>query len=242
MVDTALTLITDALLDLGVLADEEQPAASQASGALRKLNNMIDAWNIDGLLVYGSTQYVLPLVGNQQVYTIGTGGDLNVPRPTNITSAFLRQTSLALYNQADLPLYIFNNQEWADVRFKGMTSSYPYGGVWFDETFPYINAYVFPIPTGNQYSLVFWADGVIGNLAINTPINLAPGYKRALTANLCLELAPSYQTQVPDELRLIATSSKNAISRENLQINELYTGPRGRYDIRSNTFLPNRYN
>jgi len=52
MADTALTIITDSLLDIGVLADEEVPTASQAAGALRKLNNLIDSWNIESLIEF----------------------------------------------------------------------------------------------------------------------------------------------------------------------------------------------
>lgn len=221
MVDTALTLITDALLDLGVLADEETPSASQVQGGLRKLNNMIDAWNIENLLVYGSTAYTLPLIANQGSYTIGVGGNLNIARPSNITSAYIRDTSQAISQRQDIPLYIFNNQEWQDISFKGMTGTYPYQGVWFNETSPLITAYVTPIPTGSTYQLVFWANGIISNMTANDTITLAPGYKRALTANLAIELAGSYQVPVPDTVTNIALSSKARLKAKNVQINEL---------------------
>lgn len=240
MVDTALTLITDALLDLGVLADEELPTASQSAGGLRKLNNMLEAWNIDDLLVYSSTERVLPLVSNQSTYTIGTGGDLNIPRPNFITSAYVRDTLLPVDQRVDIPLYMFNNQEWADVPFKGQVTTYPYNGIWFDQTFPLITAHVNPVPATSQYSVVFWESGILTNMNINTVIILPPGYKRAITSNLCLELAPSYQVEVPADVRDIATKSKGQLSVKNLQINELSIDPRlcgGLYNI-----LTNRYN
>lgn len=236
MTDTALTIITDALLDIGVLADEEVPTASQAAGALRKLNNMLDAWNIEELMVYGSTAYVLPLVSGQGVYTIGPSGNLNMPRPNEITSAYIRNPSVgSTTNQSDLPLYIFNNQEWADQSFKNMTADYPYIGVWFDMTYPLISAYILPIPSSSQYQLVFWTDGIISQFSLNDPVNLAPGYKRAVTSNLCIELAGSYSVQIPDSVLAIAESSKQSIRALNLQLNELQTGI-CTYDIRDNRY------
>ena len=237
MADTAFTIITDALLDIGVLADEEVPTASQAAGALRKLNNMIDSWNIDGLLVYGATQYVVPLVANQQVYTIGVGGNLNVARPANITAAYIRDTYLTPANRVDTPLYMFNDTEWANLPMKGMTGTYPNYGVWFDEGFPLIKAYVSPIPTGSQYSLVFWASTNLNNLLLNDVISLAPGYKRAITSNLCLELEGSYGVQTPPSIQRIAQSSKASLKRKNLQINELDTGSYSYYDYRINRLV-----
>ena len=239
MVDTALTLITDALLDLGVLADEETPTASQAAGALRKLNNMIDAWNIESLMVYGANSYTLPLVPGQGVYTIGPTGNLNIPRPALIQSAYLRDTLAPVEFRQDLPLYIATDHEWQDVAFKSQTASYPFNTVWFDYAFPLVKAYVNPIPTTNQYSLILWASALLNNLTLYDPIILSPGYKRALTANLSIELAPSYQVQVPDTIARIAMDSKMKIKMNNVQVDEMDLPiglSTGYYDIRTNRY------
>jgi len=220
MADTALDLIVDALLDLGVLADEETPTASQAAGALRKLNNMIDAWNIENLMVYGSQQYIFPLTANQGVYSIGPTGTLNIPRPAQIQSAFIRDVNASAPYRADIPLYIYNDQEWQDVTFKGQTESYPLG-IWFNNTSPLIYAYLNPVPSTTQYSVVFWAAGQLANLNLTDVINFAPGYKRALSSNLAIELAASYQVEPPGSVVSIAQKSKSWLQVNNLQINEM---------------------
>jgi len=221
MADTALTIITDALLDIGVLADEETPSASQAAGGLRKLNNMIDAWNIESMMVYGAYIHVIPLIANNGVYTIGPGGDLNIPRPSLIQSAYIRDTSVPVAIRQDIPLRIANDQEWQQVPFKGQQSQYPYNTVWFNYSSPLIEAYVNPIPNTSQFSLVIWVPGDIANFTLNQDIILSPGYKRALTANLCIELAGSYQVEVPASVVQIAKDSKVWIQTANLQINEM---------------------
>jgi hypothetical protein len=235
MAYTTLNLITDVLLDMGVIADQETPTASQSVGALVKLNDLIESWNIDPLKLYGATQRLMPFVPNQQAYTIGIGGNLNIPRPDSITEAFVRSTSQAPSQQQDIPLKVFTDQEWAELPVKGQTGTFPYA-VWFDMTFPLITAYVTPIPTGSNYSLMFFDQNSISELALNTVLTLAPGYKRALKYGLYIELAPSYQIQVPPAITTLAATSKMSIDRQNTEINELQTSGTMRYNVLSNTF------
>ena len=239
MADTSLTIITDALLDLGVLAADEVPTAGQANQALRRLNNMIDSWNTENLAVYGATQQIVPLVANQQEYTIGPGGDVDIPRPNDITQAAARQMSLPEAQRIDYPLYILNDAEWQSVPQKKLQSSWPNMAVYFNMTYPLIRAFVYPSPTTGEFALVFWYIGILSNLALNTVINLPPGYKRALTANLCIELASSYGVEVPATVQQIAVNSKADIKTQNLQINEMSLDSElrnGRYNIFTDLF------
>lgn len=239
MADTALTLITDTLLDMGVIAAQAQPTAAQVQQALRKLNNMIEIWNIEGLMVYGATENILPLVSNQGVYTIGVGGNLNISYPENITSAFIRDTTLPTNNITDYPLYLYTNQEWAYNPIKFQAAQWPNWGVWFNMTFPLVEAHLAPIPTTSQYVMTFWTDNVINSMTQSTVVALAPGFRRAIVSNLYIELAPSYQIEVPQGIQAIANNSKAVIKTNNLQINEI-TPRFGReywYDITTNRYL-----
>lgn len=234
MAYTALNLITDVLLDMGVIADQETPTAAQSVGALTKLNDLIESWNIDPQKLYGATQSILPFIANQATYTIGSGGDLNIARPNGIFAAFVRNTSATPSQQQDIPITILNDQQWADIPTKGMLGSYPYA-VWFNMTNPLITAYITPIATDANYSLVIWDNNDNATLSLNTVLVLPPGYKRALKYGLFIELAPSYQIQVPAEITTLAATSKMSIDRQNLQINTLETSGATRYDILSNT-------
>ena len=46
---TNLDLTSDALLDLGVINESETPSAEQGSHALRQLNQMLEAWEEEGV-------------------------------------------------------------------------------------------------------------------------------------------------------------------------------------------------
>ena len=239
MAYTALNLITDVLLDMGVIADQETPSASQSAGALVKLNDLIESWNLDTQKVYSATQYIMPFVANQGVYTIGVGGNLNIPRPNEFTSAFVRDTGQTPSQRQDIPLTILNNEEWADIPVKGMVGTFPYA-VWFNNTYPLVTAYVTPIPTSAQYSLVFWTNDFSAELALNTVLSLPPGYARAIKAAMYIELAPSYQLEIPQSIVLLATTSKHAVDVHNIQLNELQISRGERYNILSNTTTPIR--
>ncbi|MFN7185687.1 MAG: hypothetical protein ACK5VE_04895 [Alphaproteobacteria bacterium] len=234
MAYTALNLITDTLLDMGVIADQQTPTASQSAGALVKLNDLIESWNIDPQKLYGATQYILPFVANKATYTIGPSGDLNIPRPDDIYAAFVRNTTATPSQQQDIPITMLTDQQWADIPVKGMQGTFPYA-VWFNMTNPLIVAYVTPIPTGSNYSLVFWDNNANATLSLSTVLDLPPGYKRALKYGLFIELAAGYQIPVPDSISTLAVTSKLSIDRQNLQINTLETSGPTRYDILTNT-------
>ncbi|MES1987323.1 MAG: hypothetical protein V4440_04700 [Pseudomonadota bacterium] len=233
MAYTALNLITDVLLDMGVLADQETPTASQSVGALVKLNDLIESWNLDPQRVYGATERILPMVASQASYTIGVGGDLNITRPNIVTAAYIRNTSYTVPNQQDMPMALLTDQQWANLPNKFVTGTFPYA-IWFDNTYPLVTAHVSPVPTVGTYSVIFWDSDIDAILTLNTVLSLPPGYKRALKYALYIELAPSYQIEVPQSIVTLAASSKQSVDRNNLQINELQTSGGSWYDITSN--------
>jgi hypothetical protein len=234
MAYTALNLITDVLLDMGVIADQESPTASQSSGALVKLNDLLESWNIDSSKNYGRTENVIPFVSGQQIYTIGAGGDLNITRPDKITNAFIRQNTGSPVNQSDLPITVFNNSEWEEQPSKFITGTFPYG-VWFNMEYPLIEAHVTPIPTGSGYSLVFWSDTIGAELTLATVLSFPNGYKRAIKYALYMELAASYQIAIPQQIPLLYKNAMQVIENNNLQLNELPVRKNGWYDIQNNT-------
>ncbi len=89
MPTTANAIIASSLVDLGVLTPGEPPTPGQSSDALRRLNAMVSSWRTQYGTVTSIDRMVFPLVANQQTYTIGAGGDFNVPRPVSINGAAL---------------------------------------------------------------------------------------------------------------------------------------------------------
>src|SRR5690242_5956509 len=81
---TSLDLIKSALRLAGVLGTGETPSAAEGQDALVILNQMLDSWNAERLMIYTVARQVFSLVANKQAYTLGSGGDFDTPRPPKI--------------------------------------------------------------------------------------------------------------------------------------------------------------
>lgn len=86
---TALSIINGAADLIGIKAQGETLSAADAIDGLRRLNNMVSGWRTQFGTVSAIVRNVFALTANQQTYTIGLGGDFNVPRPVTIEAAGL---------------------------------------------------------------------------------------------------------------------------------------------------------
>lgn len=91
----ASTILNAAYTDIGVLGQGETLSAYLAQDGLRRLNAMINTWRTQELTVLCINRTIFPLVANKQTYTIGLGGDFNVPRPLSVQGAGLWLNGLA---------------------------------------------------------------------------------------------------------------------------------------------------
>ena len=75
MSTTAGDQINAALRLIGQLAEGETPSAATSQDALAALNQMLDSWNTDRLLVYTTQTQVFSWPAGQATRTIGPTGD-----------------------------------------------------------------------------------------------------------------------------------------------------------------------
>ena len=68
---TPIEIISRALKDIGALEAGEVPTPDAAQDALDMLNDLIDQWSNEGMMVYNTTEIVFPLISGQTQYTIG---------------------------------------------------------------------------------------------------------------------------------------------------------------------------
>jgi hypothetical protein len=80
---TALTILTASFSDCGITAANDTLDAATAQDGLRRLNNMVSGWRTQFGTVLAIERTIFPLTADKQTYTIGLGGDFNVPRPVN---------------------------------------------------------------------------------------------------------------------------------------------------------------
>jgi len=204
---TIADIIRLAMMTIGVLAEGEAPSAAQMADAISLMNMLFDAWSTEKLFVYSVTQDVFSFVGSQQTYQWGIGApDFTTARPVYIQSASVR-ISPGNPQQIDIPLEIYNTDQWARLSVKNTSGVWP-TRLYVDFQFPYAKLNFWPIPQGvNQVYINSWKPLA----AVTGPtesFSLPPGYSDAVMYNLAVRLGMMYGKPLVPELAAYASSSK----------------------------------
>ncbi len=216
---TVRDLIRTSLRMLGVLASGENPSAEEQNDAFWALNNLVAQWSIQKLFIYSITEEIFQFNVNQQIYTMGPGGDFDTARPNKFYRMNVR-VNANTSSQLDIPMRIMNTAEWSAIGVKLTTSSWP-THVYPDFQYPLVVLNFWPIPQQTQAIEMFSWKSLSSFANVDQVISLPPGYQLALEANLAVRLAPEYGKMVSPTLDEMATSSKMNIKIENHKINRL---------------------
>lgn len=204
-------IIQDALIEIGVQDPSEAMDATKAAFGLRALNRLVQKWNVDELMVYTVNRNEWPLTAGKQVYTIGTGGDFNAPRPTRISMA-----SVLLSSGQEIEIDILNDEEWRGIVLKTTQSTFP-TKIWPTGNMPLNSLYLWPVPTDSTTKLVLYTWGKTENFAsLDDDVVFPNGYEEALITNLALALVGPYGTPVPPTLPARASDATSKIKGLNL--------------------------
>ncbi len=203
--------VSASLKKLGVLGAGESMDASQATEGLATLNQMLESWSLEGLVIHAITaETPLTLTAGDGTITLGAAGDITT-RPISIEQAFIRDGT------TDLPqLRILTAAEYAAIPDKSTQSTYP-SCIYDDGGYPQRTITLYPVPSA-AHSLVLFTKRQLTQIAtLDTAISLPPGYERAMIYNGAIELAPDYSRTVSAEVAKIAEESKSAIKRANIK-------------------------
>lgn len=189
----AFEVISSALRLVGVLAAEEDPSIVEANQSLMVFNDMIDAWNADRLAIFTTRSDDFPFVLGQQAYTLGTGGDFNIPRPARIDG----MSSILLYspsNPVEIPLVMWTVEDWQNnVPVKQVAGSFPLG-CYDDGGFPLRTLNFWPIPT-SQNSVRIYSWQALAAQTLTSQVSFPPGYAEAFRYNLAVRLGAEFDAQ-----------------------------------------------
>lgn len=186
--------------------------SSEQDYHLSRLNSMMDSWSQERLMIYQLSQTSFALTASQGSYTIGSGGNFNMTRPTRIVDpCFIRDS-----DGSDSHLEIINAQAYGRLVDKDA-----------DGTYPRYLFYDYGYSATSTGTVFFWPEPATGlSTFINTlqplqtfstvsvRLSLPPGYQDAIESNFAIRSALG-QFPVTDELRLLARQSKAAIKSLN---------------------------
>lgn len=213
---TALDVITNALLELGIYTQGETISSDDADFGLSKLEDLLDEWNARQAYVFNQVFGLFTLTANHSPYLIGPG--LSSPdfavaqRPVTIISA-----SVVLQGQnptTDIPINIRDDAWWAQNQVKQLTSTIP-TDLYYSPDWPNGSIYLWPINTAvNQLRIQYW--GLLTQVAALTDaLSFPPGYKKAITLSLAEDMAAAFGAQVAPSLAQKAMKARTAVQGNN---------------------------
>jgi hypothetical protein len=220
---TAGDLIRQALLQIGSLAAGEEPTPAEAQDGLARLNQLIDDWSTQRLTMRVVVRATTGIVNGQADYTIGTGGDFNVPVVPAVDNCALLLNSSS--PAVEIPLSPLTEMAYQAIAQKNLENTLPTQW-YFEATIPRATVTLWPVPTDDTNDLVIYYPTILAQFTdLTTGVQLAPAYARALRTNLAVELAPEFGRSVSGDLRLQAAESLGTLKRNNASMMDLGVDP-----------------
>jgi hypothetical protein len=217
---TPLSLIIRALKKSGVLGVGQSASAEDVQDAFADLNDMVGQWARKRWLIFNLRDEFITSTGAVN-YTIGPGGDFNIPRPDRLEFGYFRQLGSS-NKPVDYPLEILQAREdYARITIKDL-QGFPLSA-FYDAAFeaPYGRGriYSWPVIPPTQYELHILVKQPLGSFfSLTQSINLPPEYNEAILYNLAARLRPSYQLPPDAQITALALTSLNVIKIANAQI------------------------
>lgn len=243
---TIKTLLTDALMDAGIIGIDEVAEDPILNRTLRAYNRMLSQWNTDRFMIFHLKDYSVTSTGAES-YTVGVGQQLNTPGnpPDRIESAFLRQIAGTGTNSSmpfDWPLSIIPARETYNlIRLKTLGTFAK--SIFYDTSFPIAYVRPWPLPQASIYEIhVTFKEQLLQNSNINDQILFPPFYEACIEYCLARRLRSNYQMSADAELNAMARGAKAAVVRANVQIpravlpREILNIGGSTYNYRSDTY------
>jgi hypothetical protein len=212
---TPSDLITLALKTTNVLGVGQTASAEDMNDAFNLLNMMMAQLQRRRYMIYQLVTVSKQATGAQS-YTVGPGGDFDIPRPAKLESAFFRQNQNTPL-PVDYPFQILRAvEDYNRISIKNL-NSFPQV-IYYDGAFPIGNVYPWPIPN-NQYEIFLTVMQQLQQFStIHDTIVLPPEYSAALMWNLVLELGVAFGLPENPRAEKKAEASLRIIEEANAQI------------------------
>lgn len=214
---TATDLIVAAIQRL--TADSNLPSPDDTATALLRLNDLIDAWKIEGLTVYTISR-VLWTLSTAASYTVGTGATINIDRPVNASRLRFGLLDSSSSPALERAMANYTEQQYQAIGLKTLTSPYP-KGFYYNPTMSTGTMIPWPVPTASNLQGVVYASAPAGELALTDVLALPQGYRRFYRDNLAVELETDFGVKAAPSLVQSAIDSKAMVKRANVRISEM---------------------
>lgn len=202
---TAQDIIDAGLRELNVLASGETPTAIERADGLVKLNRLVSSLNAEGIIVPYVSEDSIATTGSN-VYTIGTGGQMNTTRPLALKAVTLTAGAV------ERPAELVTAEEWTNMS-RDVSRTGKFAKIaWFSPGSPTLATIkLWPTPAVSGTLVVYSLKPLSQFALLSTTVTLPEGYERMLVVLLAMEFAPEYGAKVPEVLMASAQGAKAAI-------------------------------
>ena len=210
---TANDLVSRALRKAGILETGQTALANDSLEALDTLNDILDQWSLEDLMIIYTSIIEFPLVPGQLQYSIGAGGDIAVVRPIELITAWFTDGNDITYA---LPIVAFSNYQ-SIVQKISKTNTLP-SLIAYQPSYPLGQLYLWQTPSAAltlrlEVSQQFIR---IPDLSVEIDNSFPVGFNKAIVDSLAYELCLEYgHTEILGLLKETALTSKMNIKRKN---------------------------
>ena len=204
-------IINGSLRLIGALAEGEVPSAETSADALMAMNQMIDSWNTERLMIYNTIDQIFTWPSDQITQTLGPTGDFIGLRPVALDdSTYYRDASTGV----SFGIKFINQQQYDGIAVKTVTSTYPQV-MWINMEYPDIAMTIYPKPTRALEWHFVSVQELTQPATLATELAFPPGYLRAFRYNLAREIAAEFGIEPPRTVSQIANVSKRNLKSQN---------------------------
>lgn len=207
---TVNDIITDALEITGIKSIHDALAYEWETTGLRRLNSILDGWNVSKIKGYGIKELEFSLQSGKGVYTIGSGGDFDTPkRPVKIENCFVIDASGVNHTVSKIDYTNFHKADYPNNQ-----NSYPYV-FWYNPLNPLGEINFYPVPSTN-YTVHFDVYFGFDSYSLGTDVvSLPQGYEKLLTYQLAVEICSHIGLEVPRHVFRVFKMVENDIESIN---------------------------
>ena len=211
---SGLDIIKGAMRAVNILSSGRNPSADESSDYLAILNQFLDACNAERLMIFTIPRLgPFNLTAGKQSYTVGPGGDINIPRPARIELI----TAVWLGNPmqpAEIGLDMVDEIGWAAIPVKNLGAALP-EKVWDDLGFPLRTLSYWPYPNASVQTVLYPWQSLSFFPDLATKLSFPPGYLEFLRYNLAIRLD---NAEITPQVQQLAMESKMRIKSFNSPI------------------------
>ena len=193
--NTPISVISDAYFDAGLTQEGQTPNSEQIVTGMRKLTDLVNLWQTQGLKLWLNVDTTIPLTSGQGTYTmLPSMGDVDMVKPLRVLEAYYRDV-----NAIRRPL---TPMSWNDyVRLSQVTQTGQINSYFVDKKQLQLDVFFWLIPdataaTGEAHLLL--QTQVTNFISVTETLNFPIEWRIALRWGLADELATGQPQAIMD--------------------------------------------